>query len=280
MDSVLFWERRQLTPPASQAELRVALTPDADRQVVSLDVFESLDSPHAWLLDKPPVERGRAAVCVAKTQTAGRGRRGRQWLSPPDAGIYLSFGWSFPELRQDLPTLALVVGVTVKQTLERLGATAIQLKWPNDLIVHGGKLGGILIELRSAPHCVYVVIGIGINLRNPLNFDTTIHTMGGQPPRDLIAAGIDSPELTRTTAALISALCTTLPIFERSGLMPFREEWSQADSLRDRHIQWQENDDLRSGIARGLADDGALLVDCHGVLVRLVAGEVTVRVTA
>jgi BirA family biotin operon repressor/biotin-[acetyl-CoA-carboxylase] ligase len=245
--------------------------------IARLEVFESIDSTNAHLLAIEPVPVGQAAVCIAAAQSAGRGRRGRQWVSPAGGGVYLSIGWTFASLRDDLSTLSLAMGVAVKRALDRVGGCGIQLKWPNDIVVDGGKLGGVLIEMRTVPEGAYVVIGVGINLKLPDSLETTVMALGGQAPRDLTAAGVTQPDFLATSLAVITSMCDALPRFAKDGFSAFRDDWRDADSLFGYAVEWGKGEERFSGVARGIEADGALLVEHQGRIEKLVSGDVTLR---
>jgi len=263
-------------------QLRRNITTECFPTLDGVTVVESIDSTNAALLRAEPPPYGRFSVCTAIEQTAGRGRRGRQWVSAPGSGVYLSVGWTFPELRRDLPTLALAVGVAARRALTSLGAQNIVLKWPNDLIVQNGKLGGILNELRVCTTGAYVVIGIGVNVIVPGDIGADVLALGGQPARDLRDAGVTHPSLAGTTQALLREISQMLPVYTAAGLTPFREEWLAADHLRNRRIEWSEGEQHFSGVARGIDSGGLLLVDggAGEPLIRLNVGEVTLRPAA
>lgn len=248
--------------------------------VASLELFESIDSTNDHLMAASPVAAGRASVCLAMAQSAGRGRRGRTWVSPRGAGIYLSIGWSFDGVPRELASLSLAVGVMIKRALKTLGATSIQLKWPNDVLLDNGKLGGVLIEMRTVPSGAYVVIGIGLNLLVPDETIQRVQALGGLPPRDLRGTGIRNVDFMPVSAAIIQAVCEGLAAFVNSGLDSFRDEWLAADCLKGAWVEWMSGDQRCTGIARGIGNDGALLVENEGRVDRLVAGEVSLRKVA
>jgi BirA family biotin operon repressor/biotin-[acetyl-CoA-carboxylase] ligase len=199
------------------------------------------------------------------------------WLTPPGSGVCLSFGWTFPGARRDLAALTLAVGVAVRRALQSLGAIEIGLKWPNDLVVNGGKLGGILAEMRLTADSTYVVMGIGVNLDLPADFAAAVAALGGQPPQDLRRAGLSDVNAVSVAAVLIDQLCLAVPVYASEGFEPFRREWTEADILRDRCVEWVTGESRREGIARGIETDGTLLVEHAGGIERLVAGEVSLR---
>jgi BirA family transcriptional regulator, biotin operon repressor / biotin---[acetyl-CoA-carboxylase] ligase len=245
--------------------------------VAWLEVFESVSSTNVHLMAATPVTAGQAAVCLAMAQSAGRGRRGRTWVSRRGDGIYLSIGWTFKEVPRDIACLSLAVGVMVQRALQSLGARGMRLKWPNDLILNGGKLGGVLIEMRTVPGGAYVVVGVGLNLQVPVETMAMVRSLGGLPPRDLTTSGITTVEFWSVSATLIQYLCEGLATFATDGFDAFRNEWHRLDCLRDDWVEWSTGEIHGTGIARGIGDDGALLVEIDGCVDRLVAGEVSLR---
>jgi BirA family biotin operon repressor/biotin-[acetyl-CoA-carboxylase] ligase len=144
-----------------------------------LEVFSEIESTNSYLLDQPAPPPGRFRVAVADYQTAGRGRMDRTWHSPPSSGLCLSMAYTFRQVPAKLPGLTLALGIGAVEALRRLGISGIGLKWPNDIIAHDGKLGGILTEVRnSASDSVTVVAGIGLNVDLP----TTMQVPDGFTP--------------------------------------------------------------------------------------------------
>ena len=150
------------------AVLRRALAEASLASLEDLEVFASIPSTNTHLLAKSPPAAGRLHVALADHQTAGRGRRARQWLSPPGAGLCLSVAYTFAEPPGQLPCLTLAIGVGIVHALETLGVGGIGLKWPNDIVVRESKLGGMLAESHGVSTSgAAVVVGIGINLDLP-----------------------------------------------------------------------------------------------------------------
>jgi BirA family biotin operon repressor/biotin-[acetyl-CoA-carboxylase] ligase len=238
------------------------------------------DSTNAQLLAVEDLPSGRADVCIAELQTAGRGRRGRSWTAPFGSGICLSMSWQFSEVPRQLSALSLAIGVAVLRALKKAGVPGVRLKWPNDLHAGNGKLGGVLIELRaesSGP--AYVVVGLGLNYR-----------LSARTRSEFANAGIEAADLadaqpqhqlgrSRCTAAILDSLVDALVDFERAGLQPFAREWREADALAAAGANVQFGDRTFQGIARGIDEDGALLLETPGQLLRFNSGEVTVRAT-
>lgn len=271
--------------PLEPKAIRAALTPDVRPRIRRLEAVWSLASTNGALLARSDLPPEHADVLLAEYQTAGRGRLGRRWLAPPGGSICVSIGWSFPELPPDLAALGLAVGVCALRALRRhvAGArpqSALALKWPNDLILDDGKLGGILIEMRAeSAGPAYVVIGIGINLLLGAKLLEQIAAAGTRAA-DLASAGADPGRRNTLIAGIVSEIINGLAAFRHEGLRPFIEEWRASDSLCGRAVSVRTAETLCRGIARGVDASGALLVETAQNIHRVLSGDVSVRVEA
>jgi BirA family biotin operon repressor/biotin-[acetyl-CoA-carboxylase] ligase len=222
-------------------------------------------------------------LVFAELQTAGRGRRGRDWLAPFGSGLTFSIGWTFAEMPADLSALSLALGVCVVRALRSMGATDTQLKWPNDIVYRHHKLGGLLLQMRSeAGGPAYVVAGLGLNLELPAAVQETLRAAPlATPPTDLAAAcGGVAPSRVVVAARLAGTMLDGLATFARSGFAPFAADWSAFDSLRDAPVTVLRHDGQLEGTARGTDREGALLVEVAGGLQKVHAGDVSLRRTA
>ncbi|QCO67022.1 bifunctional biotin--[acetyl-CoA-carboxylase] ligase/biotin operon repressor BirA [Luteimonas yindakuii] len=256
--------------------IRDGLTADATALLGALGVAWTLDSTNSELLRQPLPARG-AAVLLAERQTGGRGRRGRDWASPLATNLYLSVALGFDGGLARLGGLSLVAGVCVAEAVAALGVPA-RLKWPNDLVVEGSdglqKLGGLLIE-GGGEHAgpVRAVIGIGINVAMPAAAGAAI----GQAWTDLRRLGVATPVRNTLAAGVISRLLPALDAFAREGLAPFLPRYSTFDALRDMAVDIHDGGRVTTGIALGIAADGALRVRTDAGERGLHAGEVSLR---
>lgn len=259
--------------------------PDAESEPLALDasairarlsrpelaplIETSVDSTNLCLAER----RGRGErlqVLLAEQQTAGRGRQGRQWLSPPRRGLYLSMAREFSRPARDLGALALIAGLAAAAALAQHSKLRIGLKWPNDLQVDGRKLGGCLIDLSTAGQSrSLAIIGIGINV------DLGQSSGPDQPWTDLVRAG-GSSDRSALAVALIEALDDHLRRFESSGFEPFRADWEAHDVLRGRPLQISGSPAVH-GLGLGVDAHGALLVETQQGRKTIHAGEVSVR---
>jgi BirA family biotin operon repressor/biotin-[acetyl-CoA-carboxylase] ligase len=242
-------------------------------------VFE-LGSTNAVLHAAPAPAPGAPRLLFAELQTAGRGRRGRDWLAPFGSGLTFSIAWSFAEWPADLPALGLALGVCVVDALRDLGAADVELKWPNDIVHRHAKLGGLLLQMRSeagGPACV--VAGLGLNLDLPARTRVALAATGATPVTDLAhACAGPVPGRVEVAARVAGRMLEGLRQFARAGFAPFTDDWSRLDSLRDARVTVLRHDGALEGIARGADSDGALRIEtAAGVLERVHAGDVSLR---
>lgn len=254
---------------------RISEQMQAASALSSLEVAWSLDSTNSELLRRKAPERG-TEVLLAEQQTGGRGRRGRQWASPIASNLYLSLSRQFSGGLARLGGLSLVVGVAVAEALRQNGYATVGVKWPNDLLAHDRKLGGILVEgggEHGGP--VRAVIGIGVNVRMPASGATGID----QAWTDLAALGDAIPSRNVLAACLLDALLPALEQFDRDGLAPFLARYAALDVLAGRAVTVHGPHGDEDGVADGIGDDGALRVKMEQTIRHVHAGEVSVRAT-
>ena len=259
------------------ARIREALPPSVRHSVRGLETAWTVESTNSVLLARPNPPFGACEVFLAEYQSAGRGRRGRAWLAPPGGAICLSLGWSFREVPRDLGALGLAIGVCTLRALRAVGLQAGRLKWPNDILVEGRKLGGILIELRAesaGPACVVIGIGLNVALGEPLLAQIA---QTGVAATDLVSSGLPQPSRNALAAGLIGEVTEGLRRFESEAMRPFLEEWRAADALHGLQIQVHTVSGRVSGWAKGIDLHGALMVETPQGIQRFVSGEVTVR---
>jgi BirA family biotin operon repressor/biotin-[acetyl-CoA-carboxylase] ligase len=227
---------------------------------------------------QPGHESGCCDVVFAEQQTAGRGRHGRQWVSPFAGNLYFSIRYQFDTAPSNITGLSLAVGVAIVDFLKKNHVNAA-LKWPNDILVNGRKLCGILLEMRGESHGPYeVVIGVGLNLNMPASQAEQID----QPwiaLNQVCDLGLSRNEL---AAALLIQILSALKEFESHGLEPFRERWMMWDSYLNTEVRLRLGDKEIHGIEKGIDQQGALLLEMTGKkdlgqLRRFYSGEISLR---
>jgi len=255
-----------------EAALRAALPPGL-AAATALEVAWTVDSTNSELLRRGPAPG--TVVLLAERQTAGRGRLGRAWASPLGAQVCLSVRRGFEGGLARLAGLSLVAGIAAAEALRALGYADVGLKWPNDLVVDGHKLGGLLVEgggEYAGP--VHAVVGLGLNVRLPEAVAAGID----QPWTDLARLPGTPPSRTAIAAALLGHLLPALEAFDRAGLAPFLPRYAALDALAGRPVRVLGGQgSVVEGQALGVAADGGLRV-LTGAGERVFhAGEVSVR---
>lgn len=240
-----------------------------------VDSLAEVDSTSSELLRRAENGAPAGTVIVADQQSAGRGRRGRQWLSAPEASLTFSMLWRFTGAASQLSGLSLAVGVGLARGLERLGAQGVCLKWPNDVLLRQGndfaKLAGILIELVSDRRGTQVVIGIGINLQKPQG-DLP------QPAAGLNQAFTVLPERHELLAAILVAVAEALETVTVDGFVGLKNEWQTRHAWQDQAVQLLSDEATPLlGRCLGADNDGALLLETENGIQRILSGDVSLR---
>ena len=259
-----------------------SLTPSVRALIDRADVLLTVDSTNRYVADNAVASAGHGQVCIAELQNAGRGRRGRSWVAPFGAGICLSMGWQFLESPPTFSALSLAVGVAAIRALRRFGAHEAGLKWPNDLIWHNRKLGGILIEMRGeSAGPAHVVIGIGLNMHMPAAVRLALAEQHAALITDVHEILRErTPSRNVLAGALVEEIVIMLQTFTEKGFAPFLEEWTSFDVLANAPVKVINGTSTILGTARGVEVDGALRVDVDGQVRRFVSGEVSLRAAA
>jgi BirA family biotin operon repressor/biotin-[acetyl-CoA-carboxylase] ligase len=244
-------------------------------QLRSLTLLRLVDSTNRFLLEDESAGADGIHVCLAESQTAGRGRRGRSWVSPFGANLYLSVLRAYALAPESLQGLSLAVGIATAGALQSLGVRGLALKWPNDVLLDGKKVGGILLEVSGTGAGSRVVAGIGVNVAMPADAGASID----QAWTDLAAHGVH-PDRNRLAAQVLGEVITAGELFADAGFEAFRGAWQGLDAVRDREVALQDGENILHGIARGVDASGALLLEVDGRLERIVSGDISLRVTS
>ena len=240
-----------------------------------LDALDECDSTSSELMRR--ADRGAPAgtVIIADRQSAGRGRRGRSWLSSAGDGLTFSLLWRFSGNAAQLSGLSLAIGAGLAQALEDLGATGIRLKWPNDVLVESGgdfaKLAGILVELSSDRRGCQAIIGIGLNLERPLGDFP-------QPVAGLVQACTAVPDRHQVLAAMLVGMVRALDTFAVDGFFGLKSKWQRYHAWQGMPVRvLGDGRDELSGLCLGVDDDGALLLQTAVGIERVFSGDVSLR---
>jgi len=259
---------RALAPPPSEVAVALAeLT--ASRPDISLRLhwYRSLPSTMDVVTEAAHAGAPAGFVVVAEEQTAGRGRRGHTWASPPGAGLYFSY---LARPTRDTGLLTLAAGVAVRSGLAQATGLAADLKWPNDLLVGSRKLAGLLAEgISLGTPAAAVTIGIGINLRPaayPVEVAARATSIDGETGRAVEPGAV--------LVAVLEHLHDTLASLDRGHAGDILQRWRLASPTAvGTRVSWTGADEQRQGVTAGIDEAGALLVRTPTGHDRIVAGE-------
>ena len=268
--------------PADFAEAFARAKPRFGRLASQVLFFHEIDSTNNVATSLALGGPCEGAVVLAGAQTAGRGRRGRSWFSPPGSGLYVSVVLE-PARATDgeraTALLTLAAGVALAEGIERATGFAPAIKWPNDLVVERRKIAGILAEGLAKPsragaggaHVAAVVLGYGINVSTsafPPELSDRASSLEGE-----LGRAIDRAQLCAESIAALAARYADLRAGRFDAIL---DAWrDRAPASRGARVRWEAPDGTRSGITAGVDEMGALLVRSGGAIERLVAGEIT-----
>lgn len=241
---------------------------------MALRCFDHVPSTNAHLMDWAQNGAPHRAVVTAEWQSEGRGRRGRAWHAGLGSGLMFSLLWRSGRPAAELSGLSLAVGVALVKTLRRLGLTQVGVKWPNDILMDGAKLAGVLIELTGdmlGPSTA--IIGVGVNIQG----GDTLTGQVGQPVTDL-QSHLGAVSRSEIFLELVSGLDAGLALFEERGFSTFQADWQACHVHQDREVMLHSGKgDAITGRARGVDEHGALLLETATGLQRFHSGEVSLR---
>lgn len=240
-------------------------------------IFDSVSSTNTYLLNEIRSNNKKLSLCLAESQTAGRGRFQRPWISPFAKSIYLSLHWHFACDVSQLSGLSIAIAIAIVRTLAECGINddGISIKWPNDILWHNQKLAGVLVEIHGESHheCD-AVIGIGLNLNLPKCFIKKID----QAHTDLSKITDKAISRNEITALLIKNLFAVIQEFEKNKLKNFSKEWQKFDHTHDKAVVLHMGQQQIHGISRGIDHEGYLLLETENKKIqRYLSGEVSLR---
>ncbi|MFZ2169655.1 MAG: bifunctional biotin--[acetyl-CoA-carboxylase] ligase/biotin operon repressor BirA [Methylococcaceae bacterium] len=266
----------------AQSKIEAMLSDQSKALISKLEIHDHINSTNSYLVERSQNHASSGFVCFAEHQTAGKGRRGRQWISPYGSNIYLSILWRFQQGGPaSISGLSLAIGVAVIRALmQQLSFSStsaemdIGLKWPNDIYSQGKKLGGILIEVsgESDGPCS-AVIGLGLNVFLPESQAQPIT----QAWTDLTKIAGPLPLCRNTLAgALLNHLFPVIAGFETVGIKAYLDEWRRYDCLKDRLATLFIGQQQVEGKVEGIDDSGLLLIKRpDGIVQAFASGEVS-----
>ena len=239
-------------------EINEAVNDQAKALISSFEIHDQIDSTNNYLVELSHNNAPSGSICFAEYQTAGKGRRGRQWVSPYGSNIYLSILWRFQQGPAAISGLSLAIGVAVIRALKQHHVNDIGLKWPNDIYSQGKKLGGILVEVSGETDgpCV-AVIGLGLNLYLP---ETEAEAIT-QAWTDLSKiTGQNKLFRNKLAGTLLNHLLPVIAGYEGVGIKAYLDEWRGYDCLKGESATLFIAQQQFDGIVQGIDDNGMLLI--------------------
>lgn len=243
-------------------------------QRYELEVLEQVDSTNRWVCDRLNSKPDKMIICTADSQSGGKGRQGRHWISPASGNIYLSFSSALENSSTDISSLSLVAGMAIIRVLTAMGIMGLGIKWPNDILLHGEKLAGVLIEVKIVGEKKYLVIGAGINVQMPDGVE--IESATGWA--DLARTGLAVEHREEIIARLLSETLQLMTEYFEYGFSYFQAEWMELDAWKGMQVDIVDRGEIRcSGVASGVDVNGFLLIQTEGGLVKISSGDVSLR---
>ena len=239
-------------------EINKAVNDQARALISSFEIHDQIDSTNNYLVERSHNNAPSGSICFSEYQTAGKGRRGRQWVSPYGSNIYLSILWRFQQCPAAISGLSLAIGVAVIRALKQHHVNDIGLKWPNDIYSQGKKLGGILVEVSGETDgpCS-AVIGLGLNLYLP---ETEAETIT-QAWTDLSKiTGENKLFRNKLAGTLLNHLLPVIAEYEGVGIKAYLDEWRDYDCLKGEAATLFIAQQQFEGIVQGIDDNGMLLI--------------------
>jgi len=254
------------------------LSEESKSLVSKIEIYDQIDSTNKYLNNLAHSNSDLTGIfCVAEQQMAGKGRRGREWVSPFGSNLYLSLLWRFDEGPASLSGLSLAIGVAVINALNKLGVEEVGLKWPNDIYSKQKKLGGILLEVSGESNgpCS-AVIGLGLNMFLSDKAAVTIE----QDWTDLnrIQAGKSQLSRNQLLAGLMNEMLQVSNDFTKKTFSAYSRQWREYDCMKDKQVDVFIGKQTVPGVVKGIDDDGLLLLqDSSGKISHYASGEVSFR---
>ena len=242
-----------MTTPRIQ-EIQSHLTEQAKQAYPHFQHLTKVTSTNDALL-KISQEISTNAICITDSQISGRGRRGQSWISNPNDICFSVLRHTELSLEK-LSGISLVTGVAIIEALEHFEiASALQLKWPNDIFCNNKKLGGVLIETTRHNNMSAVIIGIGLNK----DLDERKQNL---PYHACCLDEISQSSINRDAviAHIINKLTSHFSQFEKHGLEPFKDSWKQYDLTYGREIAVTVNSETTTGVSHGINENGDLIL--------------------
>ena len=259
----------------SKEEISRMMTLQSKKSCKDIGVVFKTNSTNLYLLNQLDSEAIHGSVVFAEYQSEGRGRRNKRWISPIGSGICFSVGWRFEVMPISLGLLSLYMGIAVARSLNSLKIKEVGLKWPNDIITTGHKIGGILLDIRGeSTGPLDVIVGVGINYELPKYRLISVD----QPIIDVCSVSKKSFSRNMIAASLLSNVLEILHDLQTGANLNLLNEWRQFDYYIGKEATLILPNEKITGILKGVDEQGSLLMLVDGKLLSYRSGEVSLRI--
>lgn len=257
----------------NEKEIKANLDERSKNLFSRMEIFQEIDSTNQMALRQIQETRQGGMVYLAESQTSGKGRRGRHWVSPFGHNLYLTVSWVFDEGIKAIEGLSLALGVATVEAIAELGIEDIQLKWPNDLLWQDCKVGGILIEMEGDPAGeVGVVAGLGLNTAKSEAMESI-----DQSWTDLSSIAGSRVSRNRLAAVVLKHWLPLLADYTKNGFACYREQWLKHDRFAGLPVTLLMGPRTIKGMAKGVDEQGSLLLETEDGLLTFPGGEISLR---
>jgi len=254
-----------------QGLIRERLSPSVLAKLGRFSVLSEVASTNEFLATEPLSDE-HFNLCIAEAQTAGRGRRGRHWLASPYRNIIMSLSWQFERWPNTISGLGLAASLVVAEQLRAQYEVDVMIKWPNDLLVDGAKIAGVLVDVsgESGGAC-RAILGLGLNVSQVEKPQALEY-----PVQDMTSLGchVDRNDL---VPLVVNAWVDMLGVFAELGFSAFQSRWNELSSYYAQEVVVVSKKESVTGFMRGVDASGALLLEVDGCMRRFVDSSVSVR---
>jgi len=259
----------------AHSKINAILSEQNKALISTLEIHDTINSTNSYLVERSQNNAPSGFICFAEHQTAGKGRRGRQWVSPYGSNIYVSILWRFQQGGiASTAGLSLAMGIAIIRALKQHDIHDVGLKWPNDIYSQGKKLGGILIEVSGeADGPCAAVIGLGLNMYLPEIQAQTI-TQAWTDLTKII--GENTLIRNKLAGTILNHILSIINGFEVLGIKAYLDEWRSYDCLKGHTATLFIGQQQIEGIVEGIDDNGLLLIKrSDGSIQTFASGEVS-----
>ena len=257
----------------SERSIKGSLSKTLLSEIDSIFIKDSTESTNDNAKEHLKTQKNLFSVHLAEQQVSGRGRNNKKWVSPHGKNIYISLGWKSKLLHSQLEGLSLAVATNLISALKEFTTDDLRIKWPNDLLINGKKISGILIETTDSEDGLDIVIGIGINVHmdesEGLDIDQSWGNLEENPTFKL--------DRNKIIVSIVSEMHKLFKDYPNSGFKKYHHAFETHNLLKDKLCKVETDKETYEGKVLGVNKVGELLLEKNGEIQHLRYGEVSIR---